>query len=164
MPNHVHLIAVPGSEKELALAIGEAHRRYTRMVNFREGWRGHLWQGRFASFVMDEKHLLACARYIELNPVRAGLAAKPEDWPWSSVHYHLRGGFDPLIKEDFLPKMAGIPWNEFLSGDTDQKDQELFQKHERTGRPCGDSLFIEQLEDILGRKLKPQKPGPKAKN
>ena len=58
MPNHVHLIAVPEREEGLMLAIGEAHRRYTRMVNFREGWRGHLWQGRFASFIMDERHLL----------------------------------------------------------------------------------------------------------
>jgi len=70
---HVHLIAVPKSEEGLRRAIGEAHRRYTRRVNFRKKWRGHLWQGRFASFVMDEPHLPACARYVEMNPVRAGL-------------------------------------------------------------------------------------------
>ena len=62
MPNHAHLIAVPKSEHALRRAIGEAHRRYTRRINFREGWRGHLWQGRFASFVMEEPHLLAAAR------------------------------------------------------------------------------------------------------
>ena len=54
MPNHVHLIAVPPSEDGLRRAMGEAHRRYTRRVNFREGWRGHLWQGRFASYPLDE--------------------------------------------------------------------------------------------------------------
>jgi putative transposase len=54
MPNHVHLIVLPQSADRLGRAIGEAHRRYTRMVNFREGWRGHLWKGRFASFVLDE--------------------------------------------------------------------------------------------------------------
>ena len=70
MPNHIHLIAVPQSEDGLGRAIGEAHRRYTRRINFREKWRGYLWQGRFASFVMDEPHLLAAARYVELNPVR----------------------------------------------------------------------------------------------
>ena len=58
MPNQVHLIVVPQSTESLCRAIGEAHRRYTRRINFREGWRGHLWQGRFASFVMDEDHLL----------------------------------------------------------------------------------------------------------
>ncbi len=57
MPNHIHLIAVPQTKEGLNLAIGEAHRRYTRRINFREGWRGHLWQGRFASFVMDENYL-----------------------------------------------------------------------------------------------------------
>ena len=71
MPNHVHLIVVPESEDGLRRGIGEAHRRYTRMINFREGWRGHLWQGRFASFVLDEEYLLAATRYVELNPVRA---------------------------------------------------------------------------------------------
>ena len=78
MPNHVHLIAVPKSEDGLRRAIGKAHRRYTRRVNFREQWRGHLWQGRFASFVLDEPYLLAAARYVELNPVRAGLATCAE--------------------------------------------------------------------------------------
>ncbi len=81
MPNHIHLIAVPKTSDGLKLAIGEAHRRYTRRINFREGWRGHLWQGRFSSFIMDEKYLLACTRYIELNPVRAGFVKNPEDWP-----------------------------------------------------------------------------------
>jgi len=73
MPNHVHLIAVPETEDGLRRAIGEAHRRYTRHINFRENWRGHLWQDRFASFPMDQNYLLATARYIELNPVRAGM-------------------------------------------------------------------------------------------
>jgi putative transposase len=61
MPNHVHLIPVPPDAGGLRAALGEAHRRYTRRVNFREGWRGYLWQGRFASFPMDEAYLLACA-------------------------------------------------------------------------------------------------------
>ena len=55
MPNHIHLMAVPKTEDGLARAIGEAHRRYSRMVNFREGWRGHLFQERFASFPMDAR-------------------------------------------------------------------------------------------------------------
>ena len=70
MPNHVHLIVVPHAAERLHRAIGKAHRRYTRRINFREGWQGHLWQGRFASFFRDEDHLLTAARYVELNPVR----------------------------------------------------------------------------------------------
>ncbi len=73
VPFSLPLIVVPQSAESLRRAIGEAHRRYTRWINFREGWRGHLWQGRFASIVMDEDHLLTAARYVELNPVRAGL-------------------------------------------------------------------------------------------
>ncbi|MEA3358165.1 MAG: transposase [Thermodesulfobacteriota bacterium] len=68
MPNH--LIAVPSEKDNLMLAIGEAHRRYSRRINFREGWKGHLWQGRFASYILDKAYLLACTRYIEMNPVR----------------------------------------------------------------------------------------------
>jgi putative transposase len=77
IPNHVHLIAVPHTEVGLARAIGEAHRRYTRQINFRQQWRGHLWQERFASFPMDEEYLLATARYIEMNPVAGELAQEP---------------------------------------------------------------------------------------
>ena len=91
MPNPVHLILVPGDEGGLRAALADAHRRSSREVNLREGWRGDLWQGRFASVAMDEAHLLACARYVELNPVRAGLAERAEPWPWSSARAHLAG-------------------------------------------------------------------------
>ena len=91
MPNHSHLILVPPSEDALCRAVGEAHRRYTRRINFREGWRGHLWQGRFASFVMDEAYLIAATRYAERNPVRAKLVERAEDWPWSSAGAHVDG-------------------------------------------------------------------------
>lgn len=68
--------SLPETKDGLNLAVGKAHKRYTRRINFREGWRGHLWQGRFASFVMDANYLLSCTKYIELNPVRAGLVKK----------------------------------------------------------------------------------------
>jgi len=114
MPNHTHGIAVPSSEDGLRWAIGETHRRYTRRVNFREKWRGYLWQGRFASFVMDEPYLLAAARYIELNPVRAGLVSRAEDWPWSSARAHLAGRDDQLVK--VAPLLGMIDdWAAFLN-------------------------------------------------
>jgi len=91
MPNHVHLILVPSREDGLRATLGEAHRRYTRMVNFREGWRGYLWQERFHSFVMDETWLVHCVRYVALNPVAAGMVARPEDWRWSSTRAHAGG-------------------------------------------------------------------------
>jgi putative transposase len=97
MPNHVHLIAVPPKETALVRAVGEAHRRYSRMVNFREGWRGHLWQGRFASFLMDAAYACECARYVELDPVRARLAATARGWRWSSARAHLGRKDDRLV-------------------------------------------------------------------
>ncbi len=75
----------------LAAALGEARRRTTRPLNFREGWRGHLWWGRFASLPLDGDHVVAAARTVELNPVRAGLTARPEDWRWSSARAHPAG-------------------------------------------------------------------------
>ena len=113
MPNHVHLIAVPQTEDGLRRAIGEAHRRYTRRINFREKWRGYLWQGRFASFVMDEPYLLAAARYVELNPVRANLVADADEWPWSSARAHLSGRDDRLVKVAPMLAMVG-DWRGFL--------------------------------------------------
>jgi len=104
MPNHVHLIAVPQTEDGLRRAIGEAHRRYTRRINFREKWRGCLWQGRFALFVMDEPYLLAAARYVELNPVRAKLAEQARQWPWSSAKAHLSGRDDKLTSWSRSPR------------------------------------------------------------
>ncbi len=163
MPNHVHLIAAPKTKNGLRLAIGEAHRRYTRMINFRKGWRGHLWQGRFSSFVMEESYLLACTRYIERNPVAAGLVKKPDEWPWSSVLAHIHGKDDILVNTAPLTRMVKQEWDEFLSEQSDTEEIEVFRKHERTGRPLGDIFFIEKLETILERPLKLKKPGPKKK-
>ncbi len=97
MPNHVHLILVPSRPDGLAKAVGEAHRRYTAFVNARARVTGHLFQGRFASRAMDERHLMAAARYLALNPVRAGLVRSPADWRASSVPSHLSGKDDALV-------------------------------------------------------------------
>lgn len=162
MPNHVHLIAVPTSMEGLARAIGEAHRRYTRRINFREQWRGHLWQERFASFPMDERYLLATARYIEMNPVAANLVRDPGDYPWSSARAHLTGEDDTLTL--VAPLLEIVPnWQEFLQlSSLDEVD--MLHRHERTGRPLGTQHFVDKLETTLSRILHPQKPGPKGKS
>ena len=113
MSNHIHLIVVPESEDGLRRAIGEAHRRYTRVINFRENWRGHLWQGRFASFPMDESYLLASTRYVELNPVRAGLVQKPEAYRWSSALAHINGHNDRLVEISPLVELV-CDWRSLL--------------------------------------------------
>lgn len=162
MPNHVHMIAVPKTEDDLRRAIGEAHRRYTRLINFREGWRGHLWQGRFASFPMDERYLLAATRYVELNPVRARLVDDPAKWRWSSTVAHLTGKDDDFVSVTPLLDLVG-DWREFIYSHGVGRDFEMIRKHERTGRPLGSTGFIEKIERMLERTLKSQKPGPKRK-
>jgi putative transposase len=162
MPNHVHLIAVPKTEDGLRRAIGEAHRRYTRRINFREQWRGYLWQGRFSSFIMDEPYLLAAARYVELNPVRAKLVPRARAWPWSSAKAHLSGRDDRLVSVAPLLAMAN-DWKAFLKSPIREEDLRDLRGHGRTGRPLGSPAFLDRLEGLVGRVLKPQKPGPKPK-
>ena len=162
MPNHVHLIAVPESADGLRRALGEVHRRYTRLVNFREGWRGHLWQGRFASYVLDERYLLTAARYVELNPVRAGLVEAPSRYRWSSAAAHARGRDDGVVTVGPLLELAPN-WRSFLARVIRDEDIKLLRSHEQTGRPLGDDEFLATLEENLGRILKKQKPGPKTR-
>jgi putative transposase len=162
MPNHVHLMLAPPTPGALRQALAEAHRRYSRLVNFREGWRGYLWQGRFASCPMDPAHALAAARYIELNPVRARLAAEPEDWPWSSARAHLTGVDDGLTRTAALGIGPG-EWRDFLGFGLDDGMLETIRAGERTGRPLGDADFVRGLESSTGRELMRRKPGPKSK-
>jgi putative transposase len=160
MPNHVHLIAVPHTADGLRRAIGEAHRRYTRLINFRKKWRGHLWQGRFASCALDPPHLLTAARYVELNPVRAGLVNSPSRYRWSSARAHTRGKDDTLVR--VAPLLQMVPnWRGFLARVLKEEDVKLLRSHEQTGRPLGDEAFLATLERKLGRVLRRQKPGPK---
>ena len=147
MPNHVHLIAVPQSEGALRSAIGEVHRRYTRRVNFREGWRGHLWQGRFASVVMDGPHLIAAARCVERNPVRAKICAQPWEYRWSSAAAHLAGKDDGVVTT--APLLEMIPdWRTLIAIEPSEAELHAIRRQERTGRPfyfCITKLYVNTL-------------------
>lgn len=133
MPNHVHLVLVPAHEDGLRATLAPVHRRYSWEINQREGWRGHLWQSRFASFPMDESHVHACLRYVELNPVRARLAARPEDWRWSSARAHLGLAADGLT--DMAPASERVDdWRAFLDTDLAEEDHKAIRAAERTGR------------------------------
>jgi putative transposase len=158
MTNHVHLIAVPEKEDSLARAIGQAHKRYTRMKNFREGVRGYLFQDRFNSCVLDEKHLLAAGCYVECNPVAARMTKTACEYKWSSARYHCHlEESDPLIRERRLPEMIDN-WADYIAM-TDEKMEWDIRKKTRTGRPAGDEGFIYQLETLAGRRLRIKKPG-----
>ena len=160
MPNHIHLIAVPAKRESLHKAIGEAHSRYARMINFPEGWRGFLWQGRFNSYPMGEHYVLAAALYIEQNPVRAKLVKDAWEYPWSSARAHVEGKDDSLVKVGPILAIVGN-WKGFLEGGANEDETKKLRQHERTGRPLGNAQFIRQLEQLTGRMLRKRKPGPK---
>jgi putative transposase len=163
MPHDVHLVLVPSHEDGLRCALAEAHRYYTRRINFRKGWRGSLWQERFHSFAMDQPHLLATARSIERNPVRAGLCRTPEQWPWSSARAHLCGEDDDLVQTG--PLLDLMPdWASYLADDQADHLADQFQRQAQVGRPLGSEDFIKEIETRLGRVLRPRKPGPKTRD
>jgi putative transposase len=158
MDNHVHLIVVPGNKESLGLGIGETHKKYTRMVNFREGWRGYLWQGRFRSFILDEKYLYNAVRYVERNPVRAKMVRKAEDYEWSSARSRVKGEKNELISEFYLVKEI-VDWSEYLAGEDDEKTLKLMRRHGATGKPLGSGEFLEWLAKKLKVDLRPKKRG-----
>jgi len=144
MPNHVHLLLVPAREDGLRAALAPVHKRYTWQINQREGWRGHLWQSRFASFPMDEVHVHACLRYVELNPVRAGLSERPEQWRWSSARAHLGLAADGVT--DLAAGRRRVEdWRAFLDAGLAEADHKAIRAAERSGTlgtqaPWGQSL------------------------
>ena len=163
MPNHTHLVAVPRDAAGLARALGMAHWHYTRLINAREGWKGCLWQGRFASYIMDEAYLCAAVRYIEYNPVRAGLVVHPCEYSWSSVRSRLLGQSDLLARPDRLNEILALR-GPLANWDLKKEEIDRIKKHSSTGRPLGGKEFITALESRLGRRLTKQRPGPKPGN
>ena len=161
MPNHVHVIAVPSDADGLRRTFADAHRRYTGFINARHRWTGHLWQGRFGAVVMDEAHLAHAMRYVSLNPVRARLVARAEDYAWSSVRAHLRGEDDDLVQVAPARDRYG-DFAAFLGdpADYDEGWQSL-RRAETTGRPLGDTDWIADIEARTGCTLAPRKRGPK---
>ncbi len=160
MPNHVHLILVPSDRDGLRHALSRVHRAYAGVIQARRKRTGHFWQGRFGAAAMDEAYLAAALRYVSLNPVRARLVARAQDWRWSSTRAHLRGKDDGLtalkpvreIIDDFAGLLGGAP------------EQDLFDSlraAESIGRPLGSDRFLARIERQTGRVLKPGKRGPK---
>ena len=163
MDNHVHMIVVPGDEKSLAQAIGETHKEYTRMINFREGWRGYLWEGRFKSFVLDERYLYAAVRYVERNPVRAKIVKKAQEYEWSSARSHVERRADDLLSDFYLTEEIA-DWKDYLQEEEQAEELNVLRRHGETGRPLGDPQRLMKLAFKYGWDLIPKKRGPKPRN
>jgi putative transposase len=163
LPNHVHLILVPDREEALGRALGETHRRYSSVVNARLRVTGHLFQSRFGSVVMDEAHLMAAARYVALNPVRAGLAARAEDWRWSSARAHLEGRDDRLVSVAPLAERCGGQFADLLDAPSSVGTLSALRAAETIGRPLGSPGFLDLIAAATGRDPRPRRRGPRPK-
>jgi putative transposase len=161
MTNHVHFATVPVGQDSLGRGFRDTHQAYASWLNRRMRKSGHLWQGRYASSVLDDPHLWACVRYVARNPVRAGLVERAEEPAWSSAAAHCGHRADPLWSPVEMP-WAAEDWSAHLQTD-DEEMVEAIRRQTLTSRPCGSQDFVAPLEDALGRVLHPQKPGPKPK-
>ena len=160
MPNHVHIIAVPRDTDGLSQTFRRVHRHYTGYVNARMRVTGHLWQGRFSSVAMDEQHLHASLRYVALNPVRARLVARAEDWRWSSVRAHYGGQDDHVVR--VAPGLARVhDFSAFLGEEFDEAlGYAALRRAESVGRQVGSADWIEEMSARTGRALAAKRRGP----
>ena len=160
MTNHVHLIAIPLTPDALAETLRDAHSAYALQFNKSRSFSGHLWQGRFYSCVLDEPHTLAAVRYVERNPVRAGIAGRAEDYRWSSAGLHCSIRDDRLIAAEFPYAGYISDWSEWLTEEKEESTREI-RHRTHTGRPCGSDEFLEKLQYMLGRDVRPHPRGPR---
>jgi putative transposase len=161
MSNHVHLIAIPRSQESLSQALKQAHGRYASYWNARQFSSGHVWQGRFYSCPLEETHLWSALRYVELNPVRAGMVATADQWRWSSAASHCRAGVcDSLLEmERWRNRWTVAEWNQYVAEHQSQIEVGSLRRCTHTGRPLGDAEFIARLEQATSRRLAPLKGG-----
>jgi putative transposase len=157
MPNHVHVVAVPDRPDSLAKSLGPAQSRYARYCNQQRGVTGHVWQDRYYSAPLDQRHLVVALRYVDCNPVRAGLAANAENYEWSSARAHVARR-DPtgILDMDLWREVcSGDEWREILQAPAERSAEGRLRNATRTGKPCGNAEFVKQLQRSTGRPLQP---------
>jgi len=159
MPNHVHVIAVPNAEDALSRTFNTAHMQYAQYFNRKRNASGHLWQGRYFSCVLDEAHAYAAVRYVEMNPVRGGLVATAQDYPWSSAKSHVAGTADPVLSGSCFLTETIRDWGEYLAETPLPAAQDDIIRATAKGRPCGGEEFIKQMETLLNRSFIPLPSG-----
>jgi len=160
MSNHVHLLAVPATDTSLARGVGMTNMLYTQYLNRKLDQSGRIWQNRFFSCIVESHQYLWCvARYIERNPVKAGIAVNAQEYCWSSAAAHATGYNDPLLAETtWLAPDERNGYVEFLCGEDEEMDAGI-RCATRTGRPFGSDHFIDQMEFSLNQRLRPRAPG-----
>jgi putative transposase len=166
MPNHVHLVVVPEGAEGLEQVLRPLHMRYAQRINRNREWSGHLWQGRFFSAVLDESYLWAAIRYVERNPVRAGIVARAEHYRWSSAAAHCGLRADVLLTtaETWQPTLAPVDsWEKWLATDEDARQLDVLRESVNKGLPCGSEAFVTGLERASGLNLRVRPQGRPSK-
>jgi putative transposase len=126
-------------------------------LNRQRNWKGHLWQGRYFASVLDERHCWAAIRYVERNPVRAGMVPTAESYPWSSAGAHCGLRKDALLTTEphWQRQFEAIGnWSAWLAGDDETQELGILRKNATKGLPCGSEEFITSLESASGRRLR----------
>jgi putative transposase len=155
MTNHIHLVMTPSTAEGLQRVLKPLHMRYSQRVNRARGWKGHLWQGRFFSSPLDEAYLWAAIRYVERNPVRAGMVVKAEEYRWSSAAAHCGLRSDKVLTQPWLAKVRESieEWSLWLSGGDDEESIRILRRNIEKGLPCGSEGFIQKLGIVANRML-----------
>lgn len=153
MPGHVHFVCVPGAADALARTFNTLHMKYAQHLHKKMGLTGHLWRGRFLSCVLDDQSVFEEVRFIEMDPVRAGIVGRPEDYPWSSARHHVLGETDPVIGDGCFLKGKIPDWRVYLADSGDGSVLRRTWRNLKTGRPSGDEGFVRALEALTGRRL-----------
>lgn len=163
MPNHVHLILVPKDDDGLRKAMSSVHRAYAGILNTRRKKTGHFWQGRFGCVALDGEHAASALRYVLLNPLRAKLCKKPEQYTWSSARAYLKSRPDGLTDTSYFLQQVPDIATLLVDNPASEMADDRLRKAETIGRPLGSAAFISRLERKLDRPLKANKRGPKTK-
>jgi len=157
MGNHVHIIATPHNEDSLAKAIGRTHFSYTQYINRFHKRNGHLWQNRFYSCALDERHFMIAMKYIELNPVRARICRLPWRYQWSSAAMHIdkKSESELLNLKGWYEMISAKQWEKSLLAGIDESQVLSLRNNTHTGRPLGGDSFLSKLEKLLGQRVRP---------
>ena len=153
MDNHVHFIVVPKEEPDLAKVFKTTHMKHSYYMNKQRGVKGHLWQGRFYSCILDDIHLYRAIRYIENNPIRAKIVKNAWEYKWSSASDHAGSRERGPIKLVNYKAIKLKDWRDYLKEDDPDMVDEMRLKTNR-GLVVGTDRFIKTLEKKLGRSLK----------
>jgi len=167
MTNHVHLLLTPNSENGISKVMQYIGRYYVQYFNFQYQRTGTLWEGRYKATLLDsESYLLICSRYIELNPVRAGMVTEPAEYPWTSYHFNALGQENKLITPHGVYKALGTDrltclssYHALFDSHILKSDIEEIRTATNKAWVLGNDRFKAEVEELMNRQVQPKPRG-----